>query len=276
MPHAEHETNPDGIINRINDGKYVERHREKAAYKEWLPVATSYVPVRKLHHDGRITVRFLNADGTVPPAGAVLPSTEEYPETRLSDERYKLDTFTGARGQQRRSNFLWLSENNPLLFEELLRFLEEVTDYESASVNRLLVHGLKPEKSLPESYIYTYYRLFIDNKRLIFSLAADGWRGREDIRAWSIFIAARTACGYTVEHPYFKAAILAVWIMQDRNDPLKAPLWAKDNEESLAFINKHFDEVCAHRHEFRSRAIIAPATIEAFLRHDGPLRLGSL
>lgn len=239
-------------------------------------MTTSYVPVRRLHPNDRITVRFLNADGTEPPAGASVPSAAGYPETFLSDERYKLDGIRGMRGQRTQPSLLWLSENNPLLFEELLCFLEEVMDDESASVKKLLDHGLTPERGITESYIYTYYRLIIDTKSLIFALAADGWRGKESIRAWSIFISARTACGYTVEHQNFKAAILAVWIMQDLNDPLKTPLWAKDNEKNLAFIDKHFDEVYAHRHEFRSRGIIAAPTIEAFLRHDGPLRLGSL
>lgn len=231
-------------------------------------------PVRKLHTDGTISVRLLHADGSEPAAGTAGLSAEEYPVTRLADERYQLHGM--ERDKKVADNMRWLSDNYPLLFEELLCFLEIMSEDTSPSITRTLDHGLTPSRTSTESYILAYYRHFIDTATLSFSLAADGWKGTNNIKAWSIFISTRTACGFTVEHPRFKAVMLAVWIMQDTHDPMAHPLRAKDNEDSIALIDSRFEEVYEARHELRSIATIDGTYIEDFLRQPKSLRVGTL
>lgn len=235
---------------------------------------TATIPVRKLNPDRTISVRLLNADGTEPAAGAAELHTADYPETRLSDKRYQLDRIVS--GRKLPENLQWLSDTHPLLFEELLCFLETMDKEKSKSITRLLNHHLVPSRDSTESYILAYYRLVIDTSPVLFSLVDDGWYGSEDIRAWSLFISTRTACGLTVEHPRFKEVMLAVWIMQKTNHPIYSPFLAKDNEADIAFISHRFQEVFDSRHELRSRATIDSSYIEAFLSENTALRTGNL
>lgn len=237
-------------------------------------MTSDYQPVRKLHPDGTISVRLLDADGSEPPAGTPELPTDEYPATRLTDKRYKLDQMTS--GKKLHENLQWLSDNHPMLFEEVLCFLEGINEDQSKPVTKTLNHHLVPSRDSTESYILAYYRQAIDTSALSFALAADGWYGSDDIRAWSLFVGARTACGFTVEHPRFKAVMLAIWIMQESHHPVRNPLWTRDNDESIAFIDRRFDEVYDARHELRSVASIDSSYLEEFLRQPKALRIGVL
>jgi hypothetical protein len=234
----------------------------------------SYIPVRKMHPYNRISVRLLNTDGTEPPAGTPALSADQYPESLLTDKRYKLyDTRIKARLTK---NLYWLSDNHPLLFEELLSFLEDMRMDYAPSMANLLDHHLVPDGKCTESYVLTYYRLAMDMLELCASLAAEGFIGSKDTRAWGLFGSARTACGFTVEHPHYKEVILAVWIMQDKHHVLNDPLRAKNHKQDLDFISQRFDEVYNLRHELRKRSTIDMSTIEVLLQHKGPLQSGCL
>jgi hypothetical protein len=236
---------------------------------------TAPVPVRKLHPDGTISVHLLNADGTEPAAGTTEPSTEKYPATRLIDQQYKLNRV--VLNKRLPENLHWLSDNYPFLFEEVLCLLESMDSEHSNSMTRLLNHPLVPDRKITESYVLAYYRNLIELTPLLFTLAEDGFiLGADDTEAWNLFVSTRTVLGYTVEHPQFKSAMLAVWIMQDVHHPISTPLKSKDNEANLDIITNRFQEVFDARHELRSRRTIDSATIGEMLQQIRPLRTGAL
>jgi hypothetical protein len=223
---------------------------------------------------GTISVHLLNADGTEPAAGTTDLSTEKYPATRLSDKRYKLDRI--VVNKKLSGNLHWLSSNHPFLFEEVLCLLEGLSNNCSKSMTYILNHPLVPDREITQSYILAYYRHVLELAPLLFALADDWLHGADGTGAWSLFVSTRTACGYTVEHPEFKAAMLAVWIMQDTHHPIRTPLKATDNEVDLGFITNRFPEVYDSRHELRSRNTIDSSTIEELLQQIRPLRAGTL
>jgi hypothetical protein len=239
-----------------------------------VTMTTSYIPVRKMNAYGTITVRLLNRDGTQPPAGTPELSAEQYPQTSLSDERYKLHGNNLSKNQ---SNLRWLSDNNPLLFEELLSFLEDTHDDNIPSISALLDHRLVPDGKCTESYVLAYYRALIDTAPMLIELANDDFSGPFPKRkAWSLFVTTRSACGHTVEHPHYREAILSVWIMQDVHRSIENPLPVKDHKQDLDFISQRFDEVYNLRHELRARSTINRHVIDEMLQYQGPLRAGCL
>lgn len=236
--------------------------------------APSTIPVRKMNAYGTITVRLLNRDGTQPPAGTPELSAEQYPQTSLSDERYKLH---GNHLAKKQDNLLWLSNNDPLLFEELLCFLENTNERGSKSIDSLLDHNLVPDGQSATSYVLAYYRSLIDTAPMLFELAEEGFPSPFTERiAYSLFVLTRSACGNTVEHPRHREAMLAVWIMQNTHSSIANLLPIKDHESDLDLIHERFAEVYNLRHELRQRSTIDKHVIEDLLQYTGPLRTGCL
>lgn len=238
----------------------------------------AFIPVRRIDYRGNLTVRYLYPDGTEPQVNALSPDPEVYPATNIADDRYKVNPYdsVGTKRKKAKDNLEWLSIHKPFLFEELLVFLEGIPEDEVPLVSSHLTHTLTPERIISEEYIETYYRVMFQTSSLCAALAVDGFNVRDKKKAaLFIFSSARTGCGYTVIHPHFRAAILAVWITQEHFDFPRAPI-LRDHAEDLAFIDSHFDEVYAARHELMRRGTINKPSIEEFLKHDGPLRLGSL
>jgi hypothetical protein len=236
----------------------------------------AFIPVRQIDYRGNLTVRYLYPDGSEPHANILTPDPSLYPETNIGDSRYKLESSHGSNSKRRKNNLDWLSTNRPFLFERLLNFLEGIPEEEAVFVSRCLESGLSPERVISEEYIEAYYRVMFQTSTLCTALARDGFGGRNDAKVSSyIFTSARTACGYTVIHPHFRAAVLAIWITQDHYVFPRTPIF-RYHAEDLAFIDSHFDDVYAARHELMRRGDIDKSAIEHFLKHDGPLRLGAL
>lgn len=239
-------------------------------------MTSGYIPVRKMNADGRtITVRLLNRDGTQPPAGTPELPADQYPETLLTDKRYKLHDSRFKVSLP--DNLRWLSDNSPLLFEELLSFLEDTHEDNIPSISALLDHRLVPDEKCTESYALAYYRALIDTAPMLIELAKDNFSGPFPKRkAWSLFVTTRSACGHTVEHQHYREAILAVWIMQDVHHSIDNPLPVKEHEHDLDLISQRFDEVYELRHELRQRSTINKQVIEVLLQDKGPLLTGWL
>lgn len=235
-----------------------------------------------MNADGRISVRLLNVDGTEPAAGTPELSIKDHPETLLTDQRYhlghsnlnKYDKLSGIN-----ENLLWLSDRNPLLFEEFLCHLEKgIPQAHAYSVVKLLDLTAPPFGTASGDYVHSMYRQLIDTSPILFSLADEGWRGLgiPEHRAWELFFATEIACGDTTQHTYFKEAMLAVWIMQEVQT-LSNPLQANDNLAELEFIASRFDEVFDARDGLRDRSTLDSGSINAYLdHHEGPLGVGAL
>jgi hypothetical protein len=240
---------------------------------------TATIPVRKMNADGRISVRLLNVDGTEPAAGTPELSTKDHPETFLTDQRYNLDgSNLNDKVDGINQSLLWLSDRNPLLFEEFLSYLEKgIPKAHTYSVIKLLDLAVPPIETVSGAYVHSFYRNLIDTSSILFSLADDGWHGvgLPDRRAWSLFFATENSCGHTTQHKYFKETVLAVWIMQEAHD-LSNPFQADDNLAELEFIASRFDEVYDARDGLRERCTIDSGTITEYLKHHGPMRIGAL
>lgn len=236
----------------------------------------STILVRKMDADGRISFRLLNADGSEPAAAASELSTKDHPDTLITEQRYNLwhNRFKSPLAVNR--NLHWLSDNNPLLFEEFLCHLENgVPKNQAYSVAKLIELNSPPIQTGSSAHVHSMYRQLIDTSRLLFSLADDGWHGPADRRAWSLFFDTEIACGDTTDHPYFKETMLVIWIMQDTHI-FSNPFQADDTLTDLEFIAKRFDEIYAARNELRERCTIDSETITEYLNQYAPLREGSL
>jgi hypothetical protein len=226
---------------------------------------------------GTITFRLLNRDGTQPPAGTSELPAEQYPKTSLSDERYKLRGINTAN-DPRLTNLLWLSRNHPLLFEEFLCLLETLPKQGDKSIDALIDNkGLVPSRMVAKAYILAYYRAIIDTAPMFLQLAEEGYPSPFKERvAYSLFLITKVACGRTTEHPRYKEAMLAVWIMQNVHYSIENPLPIHNHESDLKFIHDRFDEVYEIRHELKARNMIKQSDIEGLLQYTGALREGGL
>lgn len=223
---------------------------------------TELVKVRTLHVDGSLTVKYLNPDGTEPlertASGMHLP-----PVTYMWDRQYKLSINTMYFNGVLHNNLMHLCKHDPFLFEEVLSFLElSESDEEELLVYCLMNKEVIPQRDHTATEYRSWFRALLDNGALSHELSNHiPWTNV--VFSHDLFEDAhRLVANY--DHPHFRAALLAVWIMQSHaQDRVRLSYWK--HLDDLAFIESRFDEVLAARHHLARLGTLESSVIQEFL-----------
>jgi hypothetical protein len=199
-----------------------------------------------------------------------------HPITAVWDTQYRLGIFEDVYPTSKtRSNLMHLSNTNPLLFEEVLVFLETApTSEQRLMAHRIMGNSMHPSERRPETTYFGQYRSLIDSASLLIELSADGKDGWQTQAANSLLGDARK-CVDSFEHPHFRAAALATWIMQ-KHDKKRTRLAYTDHAEGIAFIAANLRDVMSVRDELARIGSINKDDIERMINTSNALRIGSL
>ena len=233
-----------------------------------------YIPVRKLNVDGHLTLQFVRPDGTV--HHEELPLLQAIERRTYGSHPIGGDRYGIVSGQYHyfnskvKDNLKPLSDTNPLLFEEVLSFLETSPKIlKQLMVCYLINRYAYPVDGMPPDAYYPLFRALMDHAPMMNELEC----GRENpMYADLIFIQSRKLV--PCEHPHFKAALLTVWILKDTGklDPFKYA----DRADDIAYVDSRFDEIFAARNVLAASGSISRDHIENVLMSPAALRDGVL
>lgn len=239
-----------------------------------LPIA-----VRKIDEDGYISVRYLMPDGTEPqddlPEELMLGRTL-HRITVPWDQQYRLGIFEDYYPEsQLKLNLMYLSDTNPLLFEEVLVFLESAPYLEFQIMSRRIMNNrMFPTKERPEATYYGLYRRVIDSAALLIDITSDCIVGMNSSEA-SKLLGDAYKCMGDFDHEHFEAAAVATRIVQKHTNK-RVRLSRTDNEEDIAFIAENLHDVVKARKELARIGSIKKADIARMINAPTALRIGSL
>jgi len=225
-------------------------------------------PHRTIDTDGKITYQLYITDA-VEAAVTVTAPTEQFPETHITDARYKLAGNTNDRNLRHIINTLhWFSGRAPLLTEEVLQCMErEIPAEHHKSLASILTHIAPPIPDCSDAHQFNYFRLLINVSPVIYELASDDWRGNgpyDKTKAETLFRELMVTSANLPGYSLYNEVALAVWITQDFHDMTNV-YPADQRKDDLDFIARRFKEVYNARHELRARRIIDKNSISAYL-----------
>lgn len=233
-----------------------------------------------MDHNGGLFFRYLNPDGSQPQEELPV-DVSVHTSTSIFNERYKL--YENRRGASSRPAFLknvinnlkFLSDNNPILLEEFLVFCETMPEEESPLVAAIAGNmPLVPTGYLKADDVYSHYRVLMETSAFLVELVRDGYKGDEDRWSRHLFNHARRSVD-AVDHPCFKAAALANWIMYPHIESLSI-IGYQDHTENIEFIRAHFDDVYEARHVIQGAGCIGTDYLLEVLQTTPSLRAGAL
>lgn len=237
------------------------------------------VPVRQLHDDGFITVRYLMPDGTEPQddlpeemaLGAML-----HPITAVWDNQYRLGIIEGVfPNSKTQKNLLHLSNTDPLLFEEVLDFLESAPDQEQRLMaHRVTGNSMFPNERRPQTTFHEQYRAIMRSAPVLVELCHDKYSNWGTQTANQILGDARKSVeGF--DHPHFIAAAVATWIMQ-KHDGKRTRIAYADHADGIAYIDDNMRAVMDVRDDLARIGTLNKDDIESVIRTASVLRIGAL
>jgi hypothetical protein len=255
------------------------------------------VIARGMTPDGYIALRYLSPDGNVftgaltvemAAALAVTPPVKVW----HTDNRYGFMMRTAREYQnseRTRNNLLYFSDGHPLLFEEMLQFLESA-DPMAAKIVTLMLEEVNVAQPKSGKSLSPAERL----RQVMASAPLLAKLEMEEVSEWRTTSAklpymdmtslARHAnkllkravlCLGDYGHPLLPAACVAAWIMR------KSPDWRlgilrPEAIDDFEFIAENLDAVIAVQEELSQRPTIDRETVAAILSHASPLRVGVL
>jgi len=237
------------------------------------------IPVRRMHDDGYITVRYLNADGTEPedlPEEYTLGATLHL-HTQIWDEQYGL---LGRRENyyvppQEIDNLRYLSDTNPLVFEEVLVYLETHHGEGRTFFKHVLSHKkMLPTERNPDAKYHDMYKALMKHSDLLMELGKEFAVDMERHYANRMFNDARKIMG-AFDHPLFAAAVVAAWIIH-RGTGKRAKIRYEEHADDIAYIDSRLDDIVKARYDIARLGSIRREDVESMLERPVPLRIGSL
>jgi hypothetical protein len=230
-------------------------------------------PHRTVATDGKITYQLritsdVEAEVTIP------APTNAYPETHITDARYKLADNGTEKEVRRITNTLhWLSGRAPLLTEKVLSYLEgNIPEVHRRSLVKMLGWIAPPIPDCSDALQLSYFQEIIDVSPTLFALATDEWRVNyypAGFDAYHLFDEMQVAAAGLADSNLYNAVTLAVWITQDFHG-LSNPYPAHKRKDDLEFIASRFDEVYNARHELRKLHLIDGDYINTYLEAHKP------
>lgn len=240
-----------------------------------------YVPVRKMHDDGYITVRYLNPDGSEPEElpeeytlGATLNETSEIWDV----DRYHLwgrGYFFGGGVPRPIANLKYLSDTNPLVFEEVLVYCENNHGVGPDFFKHVLGHkSMVPTERNPHANYHDMYRALMKHADMLMELGKEYAVGMERHNANMMFNDARRIMG-EFDTPLFGAAAVAAWIIH-RGTGKRVKIKYEDHAEDIQYIDSRLGEAITARYDLARLGSIRKEDVQSMLDRPKPLRVGSL
>lgn len=230
------------------------------------------IPVRQMHDDGFITVRYLNPDGTrfedELPEHLVF-AAEPHPITALWDRQYRVGDQGQVMNRETLPNLLHLSEVDPLLFEELLVRLEHCPEDESRLwKDRLMTKIMHPTDHRPKESFAPVVRSMLRTVPIVSELGA-GIAG-----ANTLISNARKTVKY-LGHQHLAATAFCWWVMDDGRFSFKKLSYEK-HQADIEYIDANLEAVMGVRDTLErmrtfDRAYVAELVDSAQALSDGAL-----
>lgn len=230
------------------------------------------IPVRQMHDDGFITVRYLNPDGTMfedeLPEHLVF-AADPHPITALWDRQYHLGGKGKIINREMLPNLLHLSEVDPLLFEELLVRLENCSEDEARLwCDRLMTKIMHPTAHRPKESFAPVFRSMLRTVPIVSELGA-GIAG-----ANTLISNARKTVKY-LGHEHLAATAFCWWVMDDGMFSFKKLSYEK-YQADIKYIDANLEAVMGVREALKrvrtfDRAYVAELVCSAQALSEGAL-----